>query len=55
MKRPLGYALIVGGAAFSTPALAGVPSAPAPVVAAGIPALVAIGAGYLIARKRRNG
>ena len=54
MKKLIGYVLIAGGAASATPALAGMFVAPAPVVAAGIPALVAIGVGYVIARKRRN-
>lgn len=55
MKKLVGLLLVAGGAiASATPAFAGLSSGPAPVVAAGIPALVAMGAGYLLARKRRN-
>ena len=55
MKKLLGSLLVAGGAfAYATPAFAGLPSAPAPILAAGVPALIAIGAGYLIARRRRN-
>jgi len=55
MKKLLGLSLAAGGAfVYAAPALAGTVVAPAPIVAAGIPALIAIGAGYLVARKRRN-
>jgi hypothetical protein len=47
---------VVGLATFTmlaaTPALAGVVSTPAPLLAAGIPALAAFGAGYWALRRR---
>ena len=55
MQKFLGTLLVIGGAIVAaTPAFAGTSFAPAPIIAAGIPALVAIGTGYLLARKRRN-
>lgn len=38
----------------ATPALAGAPATPAPLLAAGIPALAAFGAGYWALRRRRG-
>ena len=55
MRKMVGFLLIASGAVLgSTAAIAGVPVAPAPLALAGIPALLAIGAGYVIARKRRG-
>jgi hypothetical protein len=49
---------VVGLATFTmlaaTPALAGVVSTPAPLLAAGIPALAAFGAGYWALRRRNR-
>lgn len=56
MGKFVGLMTMAGGALVAAaPAYAGTPVAPAPMVAAGIPALLAIGAGYLMARKRRGG
>ena len=54
MNKLMGYSIVVSGALASTPAFAGAAVSPAPIIAAGIPGLLAVGAGYLIARKRRN-
>lgn len=54
MRKLFGSMMVLGGTfVAASPAFAGFTAAPAPIVAAGIPALLAIGAGYLIARKRR--
>jgi hypothetical protein len=39
----------------ATPAFAGVPATPAPLLAAGVPALAAFGAGYWALRRWRRG
>jgi hypothetical protein len=55
MRTAIGRLLMLGGTlAAASPALAGA-AAPVPVLAAGIPALLAVAGGYMIARKRRGG
>ena len=50
-QRVAGFSIVA--MALATPAFAGFP-VPGPVLGAGIPALVAIGAGYWLIRKRRQ-
>ena len=50
-QRAAAFSIVVS--ALATPAFAGVP-VPGPVLGAGLPALVVIGAGYWLIRKRRQ-